>query len=437
MFVERSRPHRSPSRVAHRLPLWACHLIGAAFLAIGAITAAEARAPAETVLFSLPQGSEGWATPLFAGDGAVYGTTSASGVGFGVAYLLRPPHGRRGGWRESVLTNFTGVDGATPISGLTPGPNGSFYGTTSAGGGLGMGTLFVLLPPASGQYYWTERVLHHFTGVDGDGIQPFSGPLVLGTGGVLYGTTMTRSTSFCGVAFALAPPRRHTGGTWTETILHDFGGTGDGCQPFAGLVSDGSGGFFGATVDGGAGACSCGTIFQLRPPQATGGAWTESTLYSFAGPSSADGAGAYGTLARGRRGVLYGTTQAGGTANLGTVFALAPPGAPSQAWRETVLHSFTGGSDGESAWSPVTLGADGRVYGTTAGGGGANDGIAFALSPPHGGSSWRETVLYAFTGTPDGKLPFGGLSFGTDGALYGVTYEGGAYDGGALVRIWP
>jgi uncharacterized repeat protein (TIGR03803 family) len=394
-------------------------------------------ATSETTLYDLPAGSDAWGTPSFDSSGVLYGTTSGGGVGFGTAYALRPPRAGRTNWRPAVLSNLTGADGAEPIAGLTAGPNGVLYGTASAGGSArngSYGTVFELRPPGPGQYYWTQSVLHDFTGIDGDGVQPYAGPLVAGPGGALYGTTITTGVSFCGMAFSVSPPERKRGRRWTETVLVDLNGQA-GCQPFAGLTPDGSGGFYGAGVGGGL-ACGCGAVFHLTPPPSSGGPWTTTAVYSFLGTSAGDGSGPYGTLTLAHNGVLYGTTQAGGVANLGTVFSLAPPSVGSTQWTERVLHSFTGPPDGQYPWSPVTLGPGGTVYGTTAAGDAGNGGI-FKLSPPRRGSAaWHEAILHAFNGT-DGREPFAGLTFGPDGALYGVTYGGGAFDGGAVFRVVP
>ncbi len=415
-------------------------VVCAAALCCGAIAPIAARAaarsaplkPAFETIYSLPAGSHPWGTPAVDGAGVVYGTTSYGGVGDGDVYGVTPPHGKHSTWRGAVLTNFMGADGQMPMAGVAVASDGKLYGTTQEGG-YGGGTVFSLTPPTSGQYYWNEKVLHAFEGRD-DGAAPFAG-LALAADGSLYGTTTTSAVSFCGLAFRLAPPTsRH--GVWTETILSRFVAPNAGCQPFAGLVADGAGNYYGTAVDGG-GACACGNVFELSPPASGSGAWTDQTLYEFGGPSAGDGSGPYGTLTIGRDGALYGTTLTGGTANEGIVFRLAPPRAGSSAWRETVLHSFTGGSDGAAPYGGVVVGPDRRVYGTTFGGSSKGLGTAFMLIPPvRGASLWRERLLHAFSGV-DGAKPYASLAFGPDGALYGATYAGGTFGGGAVFRIAP
>jgi uncharacterized repeat protein (TIGR03803 family) len=92
-----------------------------------------------------------------------------------------------------------------------------------------------------------------------------------------------------------------------------------------------NGSLFGTTEYGGSaasgsacvsfGASGCGTVFELKPPAAPGGAWTETVLHSFTGKDG-DGAVPQANLTVGPAGVLYGTTWSGGTAGFGTVFSI-------------------------------------------------------------------------------------------------------------------
>ncbi len=123
------------------------------------------------------------------------------------------------------------------------------------------------------------------------------------------------------------------------------------------------------------------------------------------------------SLVIGNNGLLYGTAAVGGTSNLGTVFSLAPPASPGGAWTETVLHNFTGGTDGSSPLAGVAIGAEGVLYGTTDAGGTKGYGTVFSLTPPTSpGGAWTETVLYNFTGS-SGAHPKGGVAIGSSGGL--------------------
>jgi uncharacterized repeat protein (TIGR03803 family) len=154
--------------------------------------------------------------------------------------------------------------------------------------------------------------------------------LIFDASGALYGTTANGGLGQnYGTAFKLTPPTT-PGGDWTETILYKFNG-GDGAYPYAGVISDASGALYGAASGGG--AYNAGTVFKLTPPATTGGAWTESVLYSFTG--GGDGAYPYAGLISDASGALYGAALSGGTNNDGTVFKLAVPatfyGVPGRA----------------------------------------------------------------------------------------------------------
>jgi uncharacterized repeat protein (TIGR03803 family) len=147
---------------------------------------------------------------------------------------------------------------------------------------------------------------------------------------------------------------------------------------------------YGTTEEGGTGtggtgfACSsgCGTVFSLTPPATPGGAWTETVLHDFAF-TGGDGAVPEAGVVIGTSGVLYGTTAYGGASDAGTVFSLTPPASPGGAWTETVLHDFTGGSDGRYPEAGVAMGKSGGLFGTTdlGGAGTCNCGTVFALKP--------------------------------------------------------
>ncbi|MGH6841232.1 MAG: choice-of-anchor tandem repeat GloVer-containing protein, partial [Methylocella sp.] len=140
----------------------------------------------------------------------------------------------------------------------------------------------------------------------------------------------------------------------------------------------------------------------------------ETVLYSFKGGS--DGAGPNGGLIADSKGNLYGTTRHGGASGNGTVFKLSPGGT------ETVLYTFTGGSDGALPSGGLIADSSGNLYGVTASGGASSDGgVVFKLSP-----SGTETVLYSFKGGSDGSNPYSGLIADSGGNLYGTTELGGA-----------
>ncbi len=162
-------------------------------------------------------------------------------------------------------------------------------------------------------------------------------------------------------------------------------------------------------------------------------AQTETVLYNLQG--TADGQNPRSGVVFDAAGNLYGTTQYGGDfTNCGTgcgaVFEISP--ASGGGWTETVLHTFTGGTDGANPYGGVVIDSAGNVYGTTSAGGNLKAsncflhgcGVVFELSPNSGGG-WTETVLHTFSGNRDGAAPWTALTFDTSGNLYGTTASGG------------
>jgi uncharacterized repeat protein (TIGR03803 family) len=190
---------------------------------------------------------------------------------------------------------------------------------------IGCGTVFELIPTAGGA--WQEQMLHSFAGSTSDGAIP-AGNLITDANGNLYGATAEGGIKSneckggpgpagCGTVFELSLAN----GNWTETILYEFtNANGDGGYPEAGLVEDAAGNFYGTTLHGGTSTESYGAVYKLAP--AAGGGWTESILYSFTDGS--DGGWPYSYLILDTAGNLYGTTSSGGNAQAGTVFEITP-----------------------------------------------------------------------------------------------------------------
>jgi uncharacterized repeat protein (TIGR03803 family) len=225
-------------------------------------------------------------------------------------------------------------------------------------------------------------------------------------------------------------------GQTSFTILYTFDTPANGQGPTGIFSANGT--LYGTTVDGG--AYGKGTVFELQPPADPGGTWTETVLYSFTGQNG-DGANPSASPVVGAHGVLYGTTDAGGSSQVGTVFELQPPAAPGATWTETVLHSFNEFVDGITPSASLVVGPDGSLYGTTLNYGYNGDGTVFELQPPSPGgtdpgATWSATVLYTFTGGDDGGFP-AGLTLGADGALYGAAFQGGASGAGTIFQLSP
>jgi uncharacterized repeat protein (TIGR03803 family) len=355
----------------------------------------------ETVLYTFPSGSDG-DNPLAGvvrdSAGNLYGTTlyggpSARGV---VVKVDATGH-------ETVLYSFTGgADGGYPDGGVILDSTGNLYGTSSSGG-IGAGVVFKLDTTGN------ETVLYSFTG-GADGGNPQAG-LIFDSAGNLYGTTYSGGTSGQGVVFKLDT-------TGHETVLYSFMGGADGGSPAAGVIRDSAGNLYGTTVYGG--ASNCGVVFKVDTTR------HEIVLHRFTG--GADGCNPYAGVIRDSAGNLVGTTRGGGPGLFGpgVVYLVDTTGD------ETVLYSFTGGDDGGDPYGGVIRDSAGNLYGTTFSGGPSGQGAVFKLD-----TTGEETVLYSFTGGSDGGNPIGGVIRDSAGDLYGTTTAGGKRGGGVLFKLKP
>jgi uncharacterized repeat protein (TIGR03803 family) len=302
----------------------------------------------------------------------LYGTTFSAGIlsgcgGFGCGTIFRLVGGNL-----TTLWSFSGgVDGGSPGGTLIADEEtGALYGTTSGVFTSGNGTVFKI-----DTIDQSLRTIYSFLGSP-DGASP--GKVLLADDGALYGMTFAGGVTGKGTVFKLTPPG--WGQTaWTETVLWSFTGGNDGANPVAGLIADKSGALYGTTSAGG--ACpGCGTVFRLAPPTHGQTSWTLSTLYAFTGGS--DGGSSFAGLIPDGSGALYGTTQNGGTINTascpsfvggcGVVFKLIPREHGQVPWTETVLWTFSGGSDGSVPQAELIADGSGALYGTTVGGGNVN-----------------------------------------------------------------
>jgi uncharacterized repeat protein (TIGR03803 family) len=230
-------------------------------------------------------------------------------------------------------------------------------------------------------------------------------------------------------------------GAQTESVIHSFRSTSvfDGIQPFGGLFADANGALYGVA---GGGKYGAGAVYKLVPPATQGGAWTQNILYPFMGSfnGARDGSNPSGGIvfaaASSRNGKIYGTTQGGGLYGGGTVYELSRPTQPGSPWTETILYNF---GQGVEAISGVIAGAEGRLYGTTVLGGRYNSGTVFVLSPPAQlGGAWTERVLYSFNSR--GTLPQGhptSVVLDASGSLYGATSLITANNSGVIFQLSP
>jgi uncharacterized repeat protein (TIGR03803 family) len=378
--------------------------------------------PKYKVLHAFGTGTDGaglWGSLLLDQPGNVYGTTSDGGSkGGGTVFKLTPK--ANGHWAFSILHDFDSADGGGSTAGLIFDPAGKLFGTTRLGGGpFTTGTVFELIPASEG---WTFTVIHRF-GEKDPAYGPYGG-VVMDQGGNLYGVG--------GWAFKLSP----SSDGWKEALLHAFACQhGDGCGVLDHPILDAAGNLYGTTeLGGGSKDCGggCGTVYQLHP--LFGGKWKETIIHSF-GSFKGDGIGpGVGALTIDGSGTLYGTTDVGGPNGYGTVFKLTP--GSDGRWKETILHSFTQGADGDHVSAGVVMDKAGNLYGTTISGGTQCDcGVVYKLAPGTNGR-WTYTVLHRFTGY-DGAQPDANLILDNKGNLYGTTATGGAGGAGVAFEVTP
>jgi uncharacterized repeat protein (TIGR03803 family) len=182
--------------------------------------------------------------------------------------------------------------------------------------------------------------------------------LLVEKSGALVGTAYDSKAADGGFIFRLSPS-----GTFRK--LYEFTGGTDGAYPNAPLVADPVGNLYGTTQNGAVN--NAGTVFKFT----TDGSLI--TLYTFQGNGS-DGASPEAGVVLDAAGNVYGTTPYGGADGDGTVFEIGTDGT------ETILHSFAGGSDGQTPQNPVVIDPQGQIFGSTALGGN-NAGIVFEITP--------------------------------------------------------
>jgi uncharacterized repeat protein (TIGR03803 family) len=367
------------------------------------------------------------------------GVTNNTG-GCGIVFELTPASG--GGYTPSVLYTFQSVsstDGCNPESGVILDSTGNIYGTTINGGANGVGIVFELVH-GSGDT-WTENILWNFTSGD-DGAYPGniifdSKGNLYGTttaGGVQI-CTLDGAEAGCGTVYELTPT---TSGEWNETTLYQFPNEDSGITPNS-VAIDSQGNLFGTTFFGGPPPrvdCNsengCGVVFELT--RKTTGSFGYKVIYAFASKSTTDGENPTGVaISNGAR--LYGATNTGGTAGYGTVWELS---YGKSGWTESILYNFQGGNDAASPNSPVLLGAGGALYGAAGSTGveycKGGCGTLFRLDDTKSG--WEENVLLRFDKSDGDEYgSSAGLIQDPAGNLYGVTASGGSAGDGVVFEF--
>jgi uncharacterized repeat protein (TIGR03803 family) len=344
-------------------------------------------------------------------------------------------------------------DAANPTDSLIQAANGDFYGTTIAGGTASLGTVFKLT--STGQLV----TLVSFTGTNGSYPR---GTLAMDDAGNLFGTTYAGGNFNQGTIFELT--------TSGQLITLYHFGNGPAANPYGGLVRGTNGDFYGTTetyssvfqistngtftnltsffglrgfsLDGSLFPSSDGTFYGMAGVKAfsqTGGMYFRlypdgslDSLFQFGGTNTHGlySDRPYGGLSLGANGKLYGTSTSGGMSNLGTIYSLTKDGTFTQICDFTGTNGFgLLGTAGAFPFSAPTLGSDGNLYGSTVAGGQFDQGTIYRID-----GSDTVSTLFSFSGT-NGSQPYGRLLLASDGKLYGTTRSGGTYNSGTVFSL--
>ena len=301
-------------------------------------------------------------------NGSLYATIQAGGANNrGTVFKITPSGALTTLYSFCAQSSCT--DGSTPYAGLIQ-VNGNFYGTTEFGGAYSYGSIFRITPAG------VLTTLYSFCAASGcpDGARPAAG-LILASNGSFYGTTQAGGANKdvncavegCGTVFKITA-------SGALTVVYNFcstSGCTDGQTPEAGLIQATDGNFYGTTMSGGANNNN-GTIFKIS---ATG---RFKTLYSLCSLSSCtDGQGPVAGLIQATDGNLYGTTESGGNLGAGTIFEITPAGTLTTLYSFCTLSAC---ADGEEPKASLIQGTNGNFYGTTFIGGIHGYGAVFELS---------------------------------------------------------
>jgi uncharacterized repeat protein (TIGR03803 family) len=352
---------------------------------------------------------------LEASDGRLYGTTFGGGTNNGgTIYGLN-----RDGSGFQVLHEFDynadlDDNAPDPLGELIEGADGMLYGTTRGGGSFDQGTVFRIAKDGS-----AFQVLHEFEFNSPEGWSP-EAPLLLGSDGVLYGSTRdfnidAEDYQYTGKIFKMNPDGSG------YAVIHDFGAKmNDGLYPGFSLTEARDGWLYGTTLGGGAG--QGGVVFKLRK---TGSGY--SVLFNF------DRAGTgpmlpFGAL-RERSGFLYGITEYGQHGDAGAIIRI-------EEGKGAVRVMETFGDRSHDVQEPVgalAQDAQGNLYGGSMIGGLSGGGTIFRCS-----LNGTHQILHSFNATGgDGGTPDSPLSLGRNGALYGTTQVGGWFGTGTIYQENP
>jgi uncharacterized repeat protein (TIGR03803 family) len=397
---QRRRPEISTSGRRGSLPA----VLLAVALCLAASTPQSAGSEFEVLRsFTTTDGAHPFSDPVEGTDGMLYGTTVTgnNSAEHDAIFKINPD-----GSDFTVLMDFDeATTGGNCWGGLLLGSDGILYGTTFTGGTGNAGTVFKINQDGTG-----FAVLKNFdTSTTGGG----SYARLLEVDEVLYGTTYLGGSGNAGTVFKL-----NLDGTGFAVLKH-FANTTTGGHPTAGLTLGPDGSLYGTAHHGG--SSLKGTIFKL---ETTGSSFVVLQHLD----AAATGAFPQAGLLLGSDDALYGTATTGGDFEAGTIFKLNSDGTGF-----TVLKSLDTSVDGAMPVARLLESSSGKLYGTTVNGGSYGWGVVFELDPD--GTDYR--VVKRFNYTTHGGSLFAGLLQGSDGALYGAAAYGSDDDFGNVFRLVP
>ncbi len=333
---------------------------------------------------------------LYATDGYLYGMTPNGGTyGHGTLFKVATTGD------ITILKHFDYyAEGGHPKGSLIQATDGNFYGMLSGSSTYTGGAIFKITP--GGQFSIVKNL-----NLNTDGGRP-SGRLLQASDGAFYGINTSGGANGGGTIFRLT-----TGGTYT--VLKPLNETTDGGSSYGSLIQASDGALYGMTRYGG--QYKSGVIFRIE----TGGAYKVLKHLN----SATDAAGPRGNLVQGKDGWLYGMSPSGSSYN-GVIFKIKPDGTSF-----TLLHNMNATVDGGNPHGSLIQGKDGYFYGLALlSGGSGYAGTAFKMA-----SNGDVTVVKRFTEATEGGWPYGSLVQAPDGALYGMTYQGGKNGKGTIFKI--
>jgi uncharacterized repeat protein (TIGR03803 family) len=332
---------------------------------------------------------------VFDANGDLFGTTYSGGAhGVGTVWELA-----KGSGAITALASFDLINGGGPLGGVALDSDGNIYGAAVGSGTNDNGMVWELAKRSS-----TVTDLATFDRTDGDGP---TGGVTLDANGNLFGTAQGGGTRGTGTVWELAK------GSGTIMALASFNLSAQ--SVYGGVTLDANGNLFGTTGLGGAN--NMGTVWKLVP-----GSGTIRTLASFDGTN---GESPFAGVTLDANGDLFGTASGGGANNMGTVWELAKGSSTI-----TALASFNG-SNGHQPLGGVTFDANGNLYGTTAFGGASSDnGVVWELA--NGSGSITALASFDHTTGTDPKAP---VTIDANGNLFGTASVSGANAQGTVWEL--